>query len=61
MLTMDEMVQSVGGEVTRVLPFHDFHLWGQFPSRAFEDGLHVAEISLAPAEPSRIERAAVAR
>jgi len=61
MLTMDEMLQSVGGEVTRVLPFHDFHLWEQFPSRAFEDGLHVAEISLAAGEPSRIERAAVAR
>jgi hypothetical protein len=61
MLTMEEMVQSVGGEVTRVLPFHDFHLWDQFPSRTFEDGLHVAEISLAPAEPSRIERTAVVR
>jgi N-acyl homoserine lactone hydrolase len=61
MLTMDEMVQSVGGEVTRVLPFHDSHLWEQFPSRAFEDGLHVAEISLAAGESSRIEHAAVAR
>ena len=60
-LTMDAMFQYVGGEVTRVLPFHEFHLWEQFPTRVFEDGLHVAEISLAAGEPSRIESAVAAR
>ena len=47
-------------EYARV-PEYPFHLWEQFPTRVFEDGLHVAEISLAAGEPSRIERAAVGR
>ena len=47
-------------EYARV-PEYPFHLWEQVPIRVFEDGLHVAEVSLAAGEPSRIERAVAAR
>jgi glyoxylase-like metal-dependent hydrolase (beta-lactamase superfamily II) len=60
-LTMEEMWQHVGGEVQRIVPFHEVNMWGQFPTRQFDDTLHVAEISLAPGEPSRIEAAVAAR
>lgn len=46
MLTMEEMFQLVDGETKRVLPFHEFQLWERYPTRTFDDGLHVAEISL---------------
>jgi glyoxylase-like metal-dependent hydrolase (beta-lactamase superfamily II) len=54
MMTMEEMWQSVSEDVTRIVPFHEQRLWETFPSREFEDTLHVAELSLAPGEPSRI-------
>jgi glyoxylase-like metal-dependent hydrolase (beta-lactamase superfamily II) len=54
-LTMEEMWQYVGEEVTRIVPFHEQELWKHFPTRQFDDTLHVAELSLAAAEPSRIE------
>jgi glyoxylase-like metal-dependent hydrolase (beta-lactamase superfamily II) len=54
MMTMEEMWQSVSQEVTRIVPFHERRLWEKFPSREFEDTLHVAELSLGPGEPSRI-------
>ena len=56
MLTMEEMWQYVEREVTRIVPFHEQNLWETFPSRVFDDTLHVAELSLAPGEPSRIRR-----
>ena len=49
------MGQYVEGEVTRIVPFHEQNLWDTFPTRLFDDTLHVAELSLAPGEPSRIE------
>jgi len=60
MLTMEEMWQYVEGEVTRIVPFHEQNLWETFPTRLFDDTLHVAELSLAPGEPSRIETAPAA-
>jgi hypothetical protein len=44
----DDVLRSVGGATERVLPFHDSAVWQRFPSREYRDGLHVAEIALAP-------------
>ncbi len=60
MLTMEEMWQYVEGEVTRIVPFHEVRMWDHFPTRQFDDTLHVAELSLAPGEPSRIDAAVAA-
>lgn len=54
-LTMEDMWQYVGGEVTRIIPFHEQRIWDHFPTREFDDTLHVAELSLADGEPSRVE------
>jgi N-acyl homoserine lactone hydrolase len=43
----DDLLASVGGETRRILPFHEAAVWEAFPSAAFADGLHVAEVSLA--------------
>jgi N-acyl homoserine lactone hydrolase len=43
----DDMLAGVGGDTSRILPFHEAAVWDRFPSRTFADGLHVAEISLA--------------
>lgn len=53
-LTMDEMYRYVGGELTRIVPFHEQELWEQFPTHTFDDELHVAELSLAPGVESRL-------
>ena len=42
-------------EVTRIIPFHEQRIWDHFPTREFDDTLHVAELSLADGEPSRVE------
>jgi glyoxylase-like metal-dependent hydrolase (beta-lactamase superfamily II) len=60
MLTMEEMWQYVGQDVTRIVPFHEQALWDVFPTRRFDDTLHVAELSLAPGEESRLETAVAA-
>lgn len=54
LFVMDEMYRWVGEDAHRVVPFHEANLWAHFPSRTYEDGLHIAEITLAPGEPSRI-------
>jgi N-acyl homoserine lactone hydrolase len=59
-VTMEEMWQYVGGDTTRIVPFHEQKLWEQFPSRQFEDSLHVAELALAPGEASRVDVSAAA-
>jgi N-acyl homoserine lactone hydrolase len=59
-LTMEEMWQYVDEDVTRIIPFHEQELWSVFPTRQFEDTLHVAELSLAAGETSRIESTATA-
>jgi N-acyl homoserine lactone hydrolase len=50
----DRILQSVNGEIERVIPGHDCDLWARHPSRAFGDGLRVAEITLRPGDDSRL-------
>jgi N-acyl homoserine lactone hydrolase len=59
-MTMEEMWQYVAAEPSRIVPFHEQKLWEQFPSRQFEDTLHVAELALAAGERSRVEAAVAA-
>jgi hypothetical protein len=54
---MEEMWQHAGEEPSRIVPFHEQNLWTTFPSRQFDDSLHVAELSLAAGEPSRVDSA----
>jgi glyoxylase-like metal-dependent hydrolase (beta-lactamase superfamily II) len=56
-LTMDEMYRYVDGDIRRIVPFHEQELWQQFPTHTFDDGLHVAEVSLAPGAASRLPAA----
>jgi hypothetical protein len=55
MLTMEEMFQTVNGDVTHVLPFHEVHLWDRFPTRRYSDELHVADISLRTVDKTRLQ------
>ena len=48
----DRMLAAVGGETGRILPFHEAAVWSRFPSAAWDDGLHVAEVSLAGGHPT---------
>ena len=52
LLTMEKMYQLVAGEIPRIIPFHENKLWERYPSREFEDGLHLAEIWLRPGDAS---------
>lgn len=52
-LVMDDMFQTVEGDTNRILPFHERRLWDRFPSYEFDDGLHLAEISLRAEDRSR--------
>jgi N-acyl homoserine lactone hydrolase len=52
----DEMLTAAGDDVGRVLCSHEVRIWDRFPSITFDDGLHVAEIALAPGVTSRIGR-----
>lgn len=51
----DDMLSAVGGQTRRIIPFHEDRLWDRFPSHEFDDGLHLAEISLAGGHTSLIE------
>jgi glyoxylase-like metal-dependent hydrolase (beta-lactamase superfamily II) len=53
-LCMEDMWQYVDEDYQRIIPFHEENLWSVFPSRQFADTLHVAELSLAAGEPSRV-------
>jgi N-acyl homoserine lactone hydrolase len=59
-LTMEDMWQFVGADVTRIIPFHEQGLWDVFPTRQFNDSLHVAELSLTAGESSRVAASAAA-
>ncbi|MFB9831884.1 N-acyl homoserine lactonase family protein [Actinoallomurus acaciae] len=43
----EDLLSSVAGDTRRIIPFHEHRIWERFPSHEFDDGLHVAEISLA--------------
>ena len=51
--TMAGVVDSLGGDTRRLLPFHDSQVWERFDSLEFDDGLHIAEISLGGGHPSQ--------
>jgi N-acyl homoserine lactone hydrolase len=59
LMTMDDMWQFVDRDITRIVPFHEAKVWETFRSRQFDDSLHVAELTLAAGEPSRIDATAV--
>ena len=52
---MKEMSRYVEGEGARIVGCHEQTLSHTFPMRLFDDTLPVAECSLAPGGPSRIE------
>jgi glyoxylase-like metal-dependent hydrolase (beta-lactamase superfamily II) len=54
LLTTEEMYQRVGGEVRRLVPFHEERMWESFPSQRFGDDLHVAELSIRTGDISRL-------
>lgn len=54
LLAMQAMMKFVGGESRRIVPGHEWQLWERYPSRSFEDGLHLAEVTLAAGTPSRL-------
>lgn len=60
LLSTEEMYQKAGEEVTRIVPFHEVNIWDTFPSRQFDDELHVAELSLRAGDRSRIASETVA-
>lgn len=51
---IDSVMESLGGDARRILPFHEGRVWDQFPSVQFDDGLHLAEVSLAGGHPSLV-------
>jgi glyoxylase-like metal-dependent hydrolase (beta-lactamase superfamily II) len=53
-LTTDQMVKSVKGDVRRVIPIHEEGLKDLFPSRTTEAGLRITELCLADGETSRV-------
>jgi N-acyl homoserine lactone hydrolase len=50
------LIETVDGDTSRVLPFHDMRVWERHRSREYDDGLHVAEVSLAGGHRSVIEQ-----
>jgi glyoxylase-like metal-dependent hydrolase (beta-lactamase superfamily II) len=53
-MTSDEMLQRVGGEITRVIPVHEDRLKEFFPSRQSERGLQIVELTLRKADASAV-------
>lgn len=51
----DEMLTVAADDVNRVLCSHEVRIWGKYPSIQLDDGLHIAEITLAPGASSRIK------
>jgi hypothetical protein len=54
LLALDELMRVTGGQTSRILPGHERLLWQRHPSAQFGDGLQMAEVCLAPGEPSRL-------
>ena len=53
-MTGCSIVASLDGDMRRILPLREGNLRKQFPSAEFDDGLHLAEVSLAAGHPSRV-------
>jgi len=55
MLALEEMMQITGFNTGKIIVGHDAETWKRYPSwKTEEDGLYVAEITLAPGEKSRL-------
>ncbi len=52
--TMDAIHRFCGGDLRRVLIQHDCETWSRYPGKVTAEGLHVAEVHLAPGEASRV-------
>jgi len=50
----DQILTLAGDRLDRVIPSHEARLWDLFPSVEHDDGLHVAELTLADGASSRI-------
>ena len=53
-MTTEEMVKSVDGDVNRVIPPHEERLKDLYPSRITKNGLRITELALAEGESSRV-------
>jgi N-acyl homoserine lactone hydrolase len=53
MKALDDVIHLVNGNMGNIIVGHECDNWDLFPSWQSEDGLHVAEIFLAPGESSR--------
>lgn len=53
-MTTEEMVQRVDGDIRRIIPVHENRLKDLFPSRVTAAGLRIVELALADGEPSRV-------
>lgn len=51
---MQAMMRAVNGDATHIVPGHEYRIWDRYPSRVFEDGLHLAEVTLGDGVPSRL-------
>ena len=54
LLAMDQMMTSVAGDSSRIVPGHECAIWQRYASRSFPDGLHLAEVALARGAESRL-------
>jgi N-acyl homoserine lactone hydrolase len=52
--TLDDIMARAGGRLEKVIISHETDNWTMFPSWKGADGLHVAELTLAPGESSKI-------
>jgi N-acyl homoserine lactone hydrolase len=53
MKAYDEMIEIIDGRLDRVIIGHETDSWDIYPSYQTGDGLHVAELNLAPGETTR--------
>jgi hypothetical protein len=53
----DGLLAGIGGDSGRILPFHEAAVWDRFPCTTWDDGLHVAEVSLAGGQLSVVSAA----
>ncbi len=56
LMAMDDMVTLAYHNTDRIIVAHDPASWMMYPSRETTDGLHVAELSVAPGMESRLAR-----
>jgi glyoxylase-like metal-dependent hydrolase (beta-lactamase superfamily II) len=50
----NEILTIAGDHTSRIVPSHEVRIWDRWPTKLFDDGLHVAELELAPGVATRI-------